>query len=73
MAWKAIENIGDYKIGDTVPTEIAVVWNSMYKKSPVEEVKKEKVEKVVEPVIETKEPESVEESGMFGRKKKSKK
>lgn len=36
--YKAIEIIGDYKIGDIVPDEIAVVWARMYAKSPVEKI-----------------------------------
>lgn len=51
MTYIALENIGDYKKGDIVPDEKAVVWMSMYDKSPVEKVegkstKKEEVETV---------------------------
>lgn len=38
MKFKAIENIGDYKIGDEVPSELAKVWMKMYKVSPVKEI-----------------------------------
>jgi len=37
--YKAKEDIGDYKKGDTVPDVIAIVWSKMYKESPVEEIK----------------------------------
>lgn len=36
--WKAKIDIGDYKTGDVVPDEIAVIWNTMYKETPVENV-----------------------------------
>lgn len=36
--YKAIENIGGYKIGDEVPEAQAIVWADMYVKSPVEKV-----------------------------------
>lgn len=34
--YKAIEDIGDYKKGDTVPDDKAMVWMEMYTVSPVE-------------------------------------
>lgn len=36
--YKAKIDIGDFKKGDVVPTEQALVWKGMYKISPVEEV-----------------------------------
>jgi hypothetical protein len=33
----AKEVIGDYKVGDEVPEEKALVWKEMYAESPVEE------------------------------------
>ena len=36
--YKAIENIGGYKIGDEVPQEKAIVWADMYLVSPVKKV-----------------------------------
>ena len=36
--YKAIENIGGYKVGDEVPEEKAIVWAKMYVKSPVEKI-----------------------------------
>jgi len=36
--YKAIQEIGGYKIGDEVPTEKALVWLNMYVVAPVEEV-----------------------------------
>jgi hypothetical protein len=32
----AIQAIGDYKVGDEVPEEKALLWSKMYVKSPVE-------------------------------------
>jgi len=34
--YKAKMDIGDFKKGDVVPDEIAQIWDSMYKESPVE-------------------------------------
>lgn len=45
--YKALTDIGDYKKGDTVPDELATVWDNMYEVSPVEIVNGAKVEKVV--------------------------
>lgn len=41
MTWKAKIDIDKYKAGDVVPDEMAVVWNGMYKESPVERVNSE--------------------------------
>ena len=38
--YKAIMTIGDYKEGDTVPDELATVWDKMYDISPVENIGK---------------------------------
>lgn len=42
MVYKALENIGEYKVGDTVPDNLAIVWSKMYKVSPVEFVAEQK-------------------------------
>jgi len=34
--YRALENIGDYKKGEVVPSEKAEVWKKMYLKCPVE-------------------------------------
>ena len=57
--YKAKENIGEYKIGDEVPDEKAIVWEKMYAKSPVEKVGASDKE---EPIKETEE-KVAEESG----------
>lgn len=41
--YKALINIGDYKKGDTVPTELAESWIEMFKISPVEKSEKKEV------------------------------
>lgn len=41
MKYKANIDIDKYKKGDEVPADIAVVWKSMYKFSPVDEVKEQ--------------------------------
>ena len=46
--YKAIIEIGGYKIGDEVPTDKAKVWLSMYGVPHVEEVKDEPTVKVEE-------------------------
>ncbi len=47
--YKAKENIGDFKKGDIVPDEQAIVWSKMYKQSPVELInEKPKVNKKIE-------------------------
>lgn len=58
MAWKAKSDIGDYKEGDIVPDELAVVWNEMYKESPVEQVHDapRQKEKLADPDPEKEEP-----------------
>ena len=50
MEYKATEKIDKYEIGDIVPTKIAVVWEKMYKHSPVE--KTENKTKVDKPIVE---------------------
>jgi len=50
--YKAIKEIGEYKIGDEVPSDQAKVWNEMYAEPVAEEVsekpaKQEVVEKEV--------------------------
>lgn len=45
MKFIAIEDIGDYKEGDTVPIEKAMVWEQMYDNSPVKRIEgKQRVE-----------------------------
>lgn len=57
MKYIANQDIGDFKVGDEVPAEQAVVWNEMYvnpvcdvekeaKPEPVKEVAKKSVKKV---------------------------
>ena len=36
--YKAITNIGDFKVGDIVPDSLAETWLSMYAVPPVEKV-----------------------------------
>ena len=43
MVWKAVENIGEYKEGDIVPENLAIVWDKMYKVSPVKQELETKV------------------------------
>ena len=38
MTYKALIDIGDYKAGEIVPDETALVWAGMYEESPVEKV-----------------------------------
>ena len=56
MVYKAKQDIGQYKAGDTVPEEQAELWLSMYKYPPVELVsgKSKPIEKeeIKEDVIE---------------------
>jgi len=40
--YKAIEEIGEYKIGDIVKDSDALVWIEMYKISPVKKIQKPK-------------------------------
>lgn len=42
----AKENIGDYKKGETVPEDIAIIWDQMYLESPVQKVEDIKTETV---------------------------
>lgn len=42
--YKAIKDIGGYKIGDIVPDEKAIVWIRMYKEPHVEELSEEEQE-----------------------------
>lgn len=44
MTYIALEDIGDYKKGDTVPDVQAIVWNQMYKNPVCVISKKEEVE-----------------------------
>ncbi len=62
----ALEKIDKYEIGDVVPTEIAVVWETMYLKSPVEKVE-EKTEKpkVEKPKVEK--PKVEKKKGIFSK------
>lgn len=61
--YKAIQEIGGYKVGDEVPAEKAITWLKMYAKPPVEEIGEDgevvsKEEKKSEPEEEKKsEPE----------------
>ena len=48
--YKALIDIGDYKKGDVVPDELAIVWDKQYKYSPVEMGSGNK-ESEVEPVL----------------------
>jgi len=50
--YKAIKEIGGYKIGDEVPTDKAKVWLSMYAVPHVEEVSGKSTEKVEEVKVE---------------------
>lgn len=52
--YQAIENIGNYKIGQEVPEEIAIVWMKMYLKSPVKIVEDKPKVVVEEPIFPTK-------------------
>ena len=60
--YKAIKEIGGYKIGDEVPTEQALVWKNMYAVPHVEEV----IGKPTEKVEEVKEEEVAEEPSNSG-------
>jgi len=55
--YKAIEEIGGYKIGDEVPAEKAEVWLKMYANPPVEKVE-EATKKSSEEKSEDKKPET---------------
>lgn len=43
--YKAIQNIGEYKVGDEVPEEEAELWLKMYKEAPVKKVSEESSKK----------------------------
>ena len=57
--YRAIKNIGDYKIGDTVPDSKAELWLEMYGVPHVEEIGSEEAE--VESIEEVLSEEIVEE------------
>ncbi len=46
--YKAIKEIGGYKIGEEIPTAQALVWMDMYAEPHVEEVSGKSTEKVEE-------------------------
>ena len=50
--YKAIKEIGGYKIGDEIPTEQALVWMDMYAEPHVEEVNGESTKKAEEIKVE---------------------
>ena len=56
MVWKAVENIGEYKEGDIVPENLAIVWDKMYKVSPVKQELETKVipQETIKSKLETK-------------------
>lgn len=54
--YKAIKEIGGYKIGEEVPTEQALAWKDMYAVPHIEEVGGESTEKVEE--VKTEESET---------------
>ena len=56
--YKAIKEIGGYKIGEEIPTDQALIWKNMYSIPHVEEV----VEESTEDIPEDKSEEVVEES-----------
>jgi len=59
--YKAIKEIGGYKIGEEIPTEQALVWKDMYAVPHVEEVSGKSTEKVEEVKVE--EPTTSDNSG----------
>ena len=65
MKYIAKINIGDYKMGDEVPKEIAEVWMKMYNVSPVEAVEGG------EPVKKKEINMDLNGDGVFDRKDKS--
>ena len=69
MTWKAKIDIGDYKAGEEVPEDKAILWNEMYDISPVEQIGATEPEPVVEPEPEP-EPEKVKEEPPKKPKKK---
>ena len=50
--YKAIKEIGGYKIGEEIPTEQALAWKDMYAVPHVEEVNGKSTEKVEEVKVE---------------------
>jgi hypothetical protein len=56
MKYIAKIEIGDYKVGEEVPADKALVWIQMFKESPVEEVQEQitKPEVVVKPLAKPK-------------------
>ncbi len=50
--YKAIKDIGGYKVGDEIPTEQALIWKDMYAVPQVEEVDGESTDEVEEAVSE---------------------
>lgn len=50
--YKAIKEIGGYKIGDEIPTEQALVWKDMYAVSHIEEVSGNSTVSVEKPEVE---------------------
>ena len=49
MKYVALNEVGDFKKGDEVPAEQALIWINMYKFPPVEAV-----EEVVVPIVQEK-------------------
>ncbi len=60
--YKAIEEIGEYKIGEEVPVEKALIWMKMYKTSPVEEIEGESLKEA--PVEEPEKDSPVDDNAM---------
>lgn len=50
--YKAKIKIGEYNIGDEVPAELAEVWATMYKESPVEKIEGKKTTEKSKAVVE---------------------
>ena len=63
--YKAIKDIGGYKIGEEIPTEQALVWKDMYAEPHVEEVSGKSNSETAERVEEVKveEPATFDNSG----------
>jgi alpha-galactosidase/6-phospho-beta-glucosidase family protein len=60
MKYKAIQEIGGYRIGEEVPAEKAEAWMKMYRVSPVEKI--EDKEKSVPEEVKHSEPEEIKPS-----------
>ena len=56
MKYKAIKEIGGYKVGEEVPADKAEIWLSMYDVPPVE-----KFDEKLEPLSKKKEEKKIEE------------